>query len=360
MKKIMFFIPYGMDTPGGAERILSTIANELVKDNYCKVDIVTFNSIESFYKLNDNIDIHSLNFIKSKNYFIRKIQPLKYFLKLRKTIKKINPSVVISLSIEAVFLKLIATIGLNSIDKKISWEHNSYYQPTYKLLKVIRYISYRFLDLIIVLNKTDYNAFKSIFGEKKVVVIPNALPWMTENKNSLKNKNIIAVGRYQEVKGFDRLIKIFNIVVKKYPDWKLNIFGKDEGEKSYIQELVNSFNIGGNVNLYTETSDIQSEYLNSSIYAMTSNFECFPMVLLEAKEAGLPIVTFDCYSGPRDIVNSGYDGYLIPNGNLDVYAEKLEELMINFEKRSYFGRNSKKMAEKYRLDNIILSWKKII
>ena len=161
MKKIMFFIPYGMDTPGGAERILSTIANELVKDDYCKVDIVTFNSTKSFYKLNDNINIHSLNLKKSKNYFARKLQPLKYVFGLRKIIKKIDPSVIISLSIEAVFLKLIATIGLTSIDKKISWEHNSYYQPTYKLLKSIRYISYRFLDLIVVLNETDYNAFKS-------------------------------------------------------------------------------------------------------------------------------------------------------------------------------------------------------
>ncbi|QXM06680.1 glycosyltransferase family 4 protein [Crassaminicella indica] len=355
MKKIVFFIPFGMETPGGAERVLATIANALSNKSY-NIKIITFNQEKSFYKLNDNVQIISLGLSKSKNYVYRKIQPLLYMGKFRKIIKKISPNVIITLGIDGVIFKMIALLFFNRKIKKIAWEHNSYFQPTYKILNFLRTFVYKYLDKVFVLNTTDGQVYKKLFGEEKICIMPNPVPWESTKVSNLSERVIVAVGRYQDVKGFDFLIKAFKDVVNTCPEWKLKIFGKDEGDKEKLSNLVRKLRLEENVELNDVKSDIKEAYLNSSIYVMSSKFECFPMVLLEAKECGLPIVSFDCPSGPRDLVEDGEDGYLARYLDIDDLSKKIKKLTTDQETRIKFGKKAKVNVEKYKLKEIEKKW----
>lgn len=356
MKKIIFFIPYGVHTSGGAERVLTVISNMLSRENF-KVYIITNNAKESFYKLDNSIDIMSLGLNKSKNFIYRKIQPIFYMFKFRSIICEINPDYIISFGCEATISKYIALIGNKKI-KKIAWEHNSYYQPNYKILKVMRRIIYPKLHKVFVLNKTDKNAFEEFIKLENVKVIPNPVPWKNNEKNLVKEKNIISVGRLQKVKGFERLIEIFNGINERNPDWKLIIVGKDEGEKSNLLAKVKKYSLDNKIEFVGEVKNIKELYNKSSLFLMTSYYECFPMVLLEAKECGLPIVAFDCNSGPRDIIINEMDGYLVKDGDIDEYVEKANIIVGNIELRESMSEKAVENVKQYYIENIKEIWLK--
>ncbi|MEG2789544.1 MAG: glycosyltransferase family 4 protein [Romboutsia sp.] len=359
MKKIVFFIPYGMETPGGAERVTSIIANNLVNRYDYDIKIITFNSTDSFYNLDENIGIISLNIEKSNNFFIRKLQPIKYLGEYRKLIKKLSADLIISFGVEAVIFNIIATFGIKNL-KNFSWEHSSFYQPTYKVLNFLKKVFYKKLDKIIVLNKSEEKAFSSFIDENKIFVIPNPLPWNSSNVSKLNNKVIISVGRYQGVKGFEMLIKAFKKIVDRDDEWKLEIYGKDEGEKENLNRLTKELNLEKNVFLNDATKDIKEKYLNATLYAMSSRYESFGMVLLEAKECGLPIVSFDCMSGPRDIIRDGVDGYLAKYLDVQDLYTKMWKVLSDEELKNKFAINAKKNVEIYNINNIINEWTHII
>lgn len=210
----------------------------------------------------------------------------------------------------------------------------------------------RKLDALVVLTNHDAESWKSV---KQATVIPNPISITNIQTSTCKNKRVISVGRLSEQKGFDMLIDTWKIVAKRHPDWELNIYG--EGElKDNLERQIKDNNLSHNLHLCGPTKNVTEKYAESSIYVMSSRFEGFGLVLIEAMACGLPCVSFNCPHGPADIIHHNEDGLLVDNKNIEQLAEALIYLIENDDARINMGRNANVMVQKYSQDNIIKMW----
>lgn len=187
-------------------------------------------------------------------------------------------------------------------------------------------------------------------------VIPNAaIPLSSEHSDCL-SRRVIAVGRLDYQKGFDRLIKAWRLVMDKgLTDWHLDIFGQGEW-KDYLNNIIHENNLGNCVTVNAPVSDIAAQYTSSSLLAMSSNYEGFPMVMIEAMSCGLPVVTFDYKCGPRDIITPEVNGLIVPNGDIQAFADALVRVMTHTEMRRDMGRAALAVTERYSLETVMKSW----
>ena len=208
-------------------------------------------------------------------------------------------------------------------------------------------------DYLAVLNKDEKKYFKSI----NTIVIPNSYTDYSSIKSSLKNKTAISAGRIAPVKQFDKLILTWEIVIQNNPDWILEIYGDGENEeKKELQNLINKKNLNNNIKLCGKTNQLDSAMLKSSLFVMTSQTECFPMVLLEAMSCGLPIVSFDCPTGPKNIITDVIDGYLVKHNDIFELANSISNLINNPVKMRNFGEKGRENVKSYSKENVMNLW----
>ena len=213
----------------------------------------------------------------------------------------------------------------------------------------------RKLDKFVVLTDEDKKQWKEL---NNIISIPDPLTFFPEQISSLQKKRVIAVGRYVYQKGFDLLLKVWSMIEKRYPDWELVIFGS--GNREPYECLKNELKIDGSrCHLNGPSSNIQQEYMNSSIFAFASRFEGFGMVLIEAMACGLPVISFDCPCGPRDIISDNEDGLLAQNGDVNSYVCKLSLLMDDASLRQRMSAAGRKNVERFKMDHIGDRWKKL-
>lgn len=207
-------------------------------------------------------------------------------------------------------------------------------------------------DRFVVLTEED----KENWGNQEhICVIPNANTFSPIRTAALDAKKVIAVGRYSYQKGFDRLIDAWRIVAKTCPDWQLEIVGEGD-EKETLQNLIGRYGLTEKVKLVPATSAIEEVYFGASVMVLSSHYEGLPMVLLEAQSFGLPIVSFACQCGPKDIVEDGETGYLVPEGNVEQLAERLVNVMTNETLRKAMGRRAKEASHRYDEDRVMKQW----
>jgi glycosyltransferase involved in cell wall biosynthesis len=174
----------------------------------------------------------------------------------------------------------------------------------------------------------------------------------------LENKQVIAVGRYDYQKGFDRLIESWRMVYERFPDWKLKITG--DGElRNELELLIDKYHLSDVIELKKSASDILEEYLNASVLVMSSRYEGLPMVLLEAMSVGLPMVAFECKCGPKDVIADGENGFLVPEGDVQVLAERIIQLIENPFLRKKMGQAAKIKSGRYAEPTIMEQWIKL-
>ncbi|HEB7535409.1 TPA: glycosyltransferase, partial [Campylobacter coli] len=195
-------------------------------------------------------------------------------------------------------------------------------------------------------------------------VIPNFLPFISIKESDLSQKVVLSVGRMDkgDQKGFFRLIDIWEIVQKskKYKEWKLHIVG-DGILKKEIQDKIKIKKLEKSIILKPFIKEIEKEYLKASIYALTSHFEGFPMILLESSNYRIPSVAFDINTGPSDIIENNKSGFLISNNNLSDFAEKIQNLMDDENLRKKMGQYAKEKVKNNFSEYIIVqNWKKIL
>lgn len=211
----------------------------------------------------------------------------------------------------------------------------------------------RKFDCFVVLTEED----KAYWGNMpNISVIPNAaLPMPL--KSDCSSKRVIAVGRLDYQKGFDRLINAWELVKKDKASegWRLDIYGQGEWH-DMLEEMIESKGLADSVKVNVPTTEIAKEYAKSSILAMTSHYEGFPMVMIEAMSAGLPVVTFDYKCGPRDIITDGVDGLVIPDGDLNAFATAMLQLMADDDKRRRMGRAATAVVDRYSEERVMLQW----
>ena len=211
------------------------------------------------------------------------------------------------------------------------------------------------LDRFVVLTEEDKSAWPEL---QNICVIPDPLSFSPTQHSLLTEKRVIAVGRYVYQKGFDLLLQAWTIIEKQFSDWELVVFG--DGNREPYEHQMKELGIDRNrCHLNGPTADIQKEYVNSSIFAFSSRFEGFGMVLVEAMACGLPVVSFACPCGPKDIVRDGEDGFLVENGNVDDLAQQLMKLMADDNLRTVFAHRAHQDVQRFNMEHIALRWKSL-
>ena len=373
MKKITFLMLHL--NYGGIEKQVTTLANELSKEY--EVEIISLYDIlsgESFYQLDDKVRIkYIFNFGPNKDKIkdalkkfklitlikqlckALKVLYTKYF-GLGKIIKNLNTDILISSRIE--FSKQIKRNDIITISQEHSFIDNE------KYIKKVRK-SFKHIKYLIVMTKGAKQKYDEWLKNEKikpeVIVIPNIIK---ENKSgkisNLNNRQIISVGRLEDVKDFYTLILVFSVIVKKYPNYILKIIGEGSMREK-LEEQIKKCNLQKNVILTGRRTEneINNELIKSDVFVLTSKSESFSLVLCEAMNFGVPCIAFDVDVGPREIIQDGKNGFLIKNRNVDLMIERLDELLYNISLRRFLGSNSYNVAKNYYSENIINKWKNI-
>lgn len=344
---------------GGIEKILLMKAEYFSKNFKYDVTILTQNNKKNYFfssaMENKSFKVISFNKNLYNNFFLRQFQRIVYFFELHKLVLNKNYDLIISTgSIVDVFLpflknkaKIIKEIHTT---KKIKINIFSFKY----LYNIIQEIWLKKYDKVVILTNEDKRNWKL----SNLKVIANSLPFYSEKISKCENKKIISVGRLEYEKGYDILIDVWKIISKKYPDWILEIYG-DGRERKKLQEKINILGLEKTFLLRGATENIQDKYLESSIYVMSSRFEGFGLVLIESMSCGLPVVSFDCPCGPKDIIKNKEDGFLIKFGDIEAMAEKIEYLILNKEKRKLFGKNARNNVQRFSQKNIMNQWKEL-
>ncbi|MHC0440878.1 glycosyltransferase family 4 protein [Flavobacterium sp. 3-210] len=354
--RLLYIVPK-IKNAGGVARVLSIKANYFVEHFNYEVHILSQNEENDlpFYDFNSEIIFH--NMILKGNAF----QFLTFYQKqVNQAIKEIKPDVI-----------LVADNGLKAFifpfivktKSPIVFEiHGSKFieervQKTDFISKSIQKIKYRFKDFsvrkftkIVALSEEIRKEWKT----KNAIVISNPSWIKTEKTADLKNKKVIAIARNSYEKGLFRLLIIWKKIIQKHSGWTLDIYTDDVDA---LQIMTTDLKLNSNINIFGFVKNIEEKYSESSIYAMTSISEGFPMVLLEAMASGLPCIAFDCPTGPRSIITNAENGFLIPDNNFEMYVEKLSFLIENEELRIMFRKNAKQTSENYSVEKIMEKWK---
>lgn len=371
MKKITFLVLHL--NYGGIEKQVTNLANNLV-DKY-NVEILSLYNIlgKSFYDLDSRVKVnYVLPYGPNKEQIIKNMKKLKVisffkecikalkiiytkYVSFAKYINNINTDIIISTRIE--FSNMIKRTDTLNISQEHSYiDTNSYKAKVKKSFKNIKY-------LIVMTNKAKDKYDEWLIKEKAkptVIVIPNIIekPIVT---SKLDKKQIIAIGRLEEVKDFNILLDVFKIVNERNKEWKLKICGEGSKRKE-IEEKINLLSLKDSVTLTgrIDIGTLNNEIVNSSIYVLTSKSESFSLSLVSCLAHGLPAVSFDIDVGPREIITENEDGFLVKNRNVITMAEKICRLIENEDLRKTYGKNASKNMERYYCYNIINKWYDIL
>lgn len=352
--KIIFVIT-NITNCAGTERVVTSIANYFVSLSH-EVSIISLFSKQgkAYFPLNNAIKVIHLNSYPYTNKGLvsriwgRFVSAIKFI----KIIRKAPADVYIGTSVNTNVLLLL----FNSSKKNIGCEHFAANVPMNTFFRIFRDAIYKNLNRLVVLTKRDFE----YYNKKGIAVeiIPNSIPFVVRTNNSFKTNIALAVGRHTRQKSFDRLLYIWKNIENKRTDWELLIIG--EGELyEYNQNVANTLGLK-TVRFLPFQKDVQSYYQKASLYLMTSLYEALPMVLIEAKMCGCVCVSYDCKTGPAEIIKDGEDGCLIPEGNQNLFVEKVLNLMDDQVMMERMGAKAMINAEDYSPDKILPKWKQIL
>lgn len=375
--KLLYCIPE-LSNPGGMERILTEKVNYLSKFYKYDITIVTTEEKNNkpFFPLYDSIHLINLplffkdnNDNKDKNIFQRYLHKqtlLKlYKRQLEDILKKNNIDVCISLcGNEIDFLT-----KLNDKSKKIAEIHfgkhyheilltnkhkdNFLWRHLGKMLTNSLVKNTQELDKLVVLTKEDQEQWKKT--NNNTTQIYNFNPLHTTLISNLDEKRFLAIGRLDSQKGFDMLIPIFKEVVKRHNDWKLDIFGQGIW-KDWLNDMIKENSLQDNVFLRGVTNDITKEYSTHYAYLMSSRFEGFPMVLIEAMSCGLPCISFNCKCGPNEIIKDNENGFLVPLFDKQKMIDSICRLIEDKDLAKDMSKKAINTASCFNKENIMQLW----
>ncbi len=366
----IIYCTHSLYNPGGMERVLVNKVTYLVNRLHWDVSIVTTDqkSRPVFYPLPEGVKTTDLGINYSDDNVKSPAEKILGYLKKKRKHKKLlsellkreQADIVVSLYpsessfipdikdgskkvLELHFCKFFrlqygrnGLLGL--IDKWRTWQDE----------RIVRKF-----DKFVVLTNEDKGYWGNLHN---IEVIPNAAMNMSGHFSDVTSHRVIAVGRLDYQKGFDRLIQAWKLIQKSalYADWHLDIFGQGEWHDK-LQEMINDLHLT-NIHLNQPTNNIGNEYAQSSLIVMTSNYEGFGMVLVEAMACGVPAVAFDCKCGPKDIIDNNANGILVHNGDIKKLADAMMKLMKDETLRKKMSEQAKKVVRTYSEEAVMNKW----
>ena len=372
--KIVYLTP-ALYMAGGVERVLTLKANYFAEHFGYDITIILTEGKGKplFYPLSDKIKVVNLDIDFEKLWTCSFAKKIFVYLKKQRQFKKaltkelmrLRPDITISLLRREInFLndikdgsRKIGELHVNRANYRNFEANDSNCIKTLFAKFWMRSLvsNLKKLDRFVVLTEEDKSAWPEL---QNICVIPDPLSFSPTQHSLLTDKRVIAVGRYVYQKGFDLLLQAWTIIEKQFTDWELVVFG--DGNREPYEHQMKELGIDRNrCHLNGPTADIQKEYVNSSIFAFSSRFEGFGMVLVEAMACGLPVVSFACPCGPKDIVRDGEDGFLVANGNVGDLAQQLIKLMADDNLRSAFAHRAYQNVQRFNMEHIALRWKSL-
>ncbi len=348
----LIYITNGINGAGGLERVLSVKASYFADQYGYDVTILVLNNAHQnpFYEFSSKIKFISIDVKGLSGYFKA------YKKEIQKVISSIKPDVisVCDDGLKGFFLPSIIKTNAKWIYERHvsklteSRDTHGFLKKTFTKVKwgLMEIFAKKF-NRFIVLTEGNKKEWPSL---KNMEVISNPLSFYPEESSALDKKTVICVGKISYQKGQDLLLKAWEQVHSKYPDWQLHLYGKENLTVLDTNHLTN------NVHYFHPAKDIEQKYLQSSVYVMSSRFEGFGMVLIEAMACGLPCVSFDCDYGPSDIIEDNVDGFIIDKEDIRTMAEKIMILIEDSDLRKRFGRNAKSNVERYKPEAIAKQW----
>lgn len=353
--KILYITP-NITNSGGIARVISLKTNYMISKLDYKIHVLTIynNDLAFFFQFNPQIKWSKIKQTKSRLLFF-----WNYIRLIRKTISNEKPDVIVIC--DAIYWIFIPWL-IKTKAPIIFETHVSIYLKKIINKGFLSRMRFGIVHFLKTNTSKKFNKFIVLTPEaykqwniNNCIIIPNPVSFTSGNHAKLQNKKAIAVCRHSYEKGLDRLLLIWKKASEKYPDWTLEILGEWNSDLKY-QKLASDLKISESVNFIPPIIDIQKSYYESSIFLMASRSEAFPLVLLEAMHTGLPCIAYDCTTGPRAIIKNNENGFLIEDGNIELFTNKLELLMGDEKLRIELGKKAIRSIEHYDIESIMTIW----
>lgn len=358
---------------GGIQRVTIIKANALAEISGNEVYVLVTDNQEGIQTLTLSDKVHLIdlginyydgdrNRSRIANFFVNTLKRKTHRKLLYNTLCDIKPDVVISIGQSEKYMLTSMRDRSWKVIREFHYERN--YRKALaksKKDKVIAWlldlydfnIKEKKYDRIVVLTNEDIETNWN--GWKNVEMIPNPVSFTCEEPSLLINKTIVALGRLDHQKNFASLINSFSLVSELHPDWTLRIYGVGSQERM-LNERIQTLNLQDRIKLMGYTKDVQSALKDGSIFCLSSIEEGFALVIVEAMECGVPVVSYQCPCGPKDIVSDGVDGFLVPVNDERTMADRICQLIEDEELRHKMGAAAKETAKKYHIENITKQW----
>lgn len=353
---------------GGTERVAATLANFWARQSW-DVTVVTLDSeSRDFYVLDPLVSRVSLNLSgASSNVFDALQQNVRRVLALRRVIMRVRPAVALSMMSTPNVLLAFASRGIPDICTIGSEHCYPPHSPLGRFWRTLRSRMYGKLSAVVALTRECAGWLETHSSAALVPVIPNSVTWPLPDSSprilphslcSPERKILLAVGRLNAVKNYEVLLRAFSHLVDKYPEWDLVILGEGP-ERTLLESTIRERALGARAFLPGIAGNVGEWYARADLYVMTSRSEGFPMALAEALAHGLPAVSFDCDTGPRDIIRHGMDGLLVPADNAVALIEALDLVMGDANLRKQLAAKAHEARERFSIEKIAGMWEEL-
>lgn len=344
---------------GGIEKITTTLANYFVSQGMEVTIVSNFRTNEKFsYPLDARV---KTDFLSEKAYSGKpgSLLRLKMFLenkrKAESYFKKLHNEIIITQGFPPAFLYFLA-MGKRGGNRIINCEHVHYFYYG-KIVRALRYAVYKTYNNVCVLTNTDKRQYDKLHIHS--VCIPNAVDFSAfpaVDLNAPRKKTIVGIGRLEEQKNFSALIRVFLRVHKVHPDWKLEIYGRGNLQET-LQAQIDTLGLSDCASLMGVSDSIGAVLHEAGLFVLSSIYEGFSMVIVEAMASGCPVVSYDCPNGPSGLIADGKNGLLVENQNEEKLYEAIYKMIENPELRAAYSRSALESVRKYGIENVFVQWK---